>query len=170
MANFRLLPVCYWVWQENGWLYKAGVIDFAGGIVVHATAGASALTLAWMLGRRNGFPKSLKPPTTPGMVMIGASMLWVGWFGFNAGSASRKHERRNGHARHPSFGCHREFGLDVHRVEENRQTRSCWYRDWNHRRPCYNYACIRQCWSFRSHHHRSMCWYCLLLRLRFRKG
>mgnify|MGYP003984001411 CR=1 FL=1 len=79
-------PVCYWVWG-GGWLAKAGVIDFAGGIVVHATAGASALTLAWMLGRRKGFPNSLKPPHNPGMVMIGASMLWVGWFGFNAGSA-----------------------------------------------------------------------------------
>ena len=80
-------PVCYWVWG-GGWLAEAGVIDFAGGIVVHATAGASALTLAWMLGRRHGFPKNLKPPHNPGMVMIGASMLWVGWFGFNAGSAA----------------------------------------------------------------------------------
>ena len=79
-------PVCYWVWG-GGWLADAGVIDFAGGIVVHATAGASALTIAWMLGRRQGYPKSLKPPHNPGMVMIGASMLWVGWFGFNAGSA-----------------------------------------------------------------------------------
>ena len=70
----------------GGWLAEKQVIDFAGGIVVHATAGASALTLAWMLGRRQGFPKSLKPPHNPGMVMIGASMLWVGWFGFNAGS------------------------------------------------------------------------------------
>jgi ammonium transporter, Amt family len=79
-------PVCYWVWGD-GWLKDAGVIDFAGGIVVHATAGASALTLAWMLGRRQGYPNNLKPPHNPGMVMIGASMLWVGWFGFNAGSA-----------------------------------------------------------------------------------
>ncbi len=80
-------PVCYWVWG-GGWLAQAGVIDFAGGIVVHATAGASALTIAWMLGRRHGFPRSLRPPHNPGMVMIGASMLWVGWFGFNAGSAA----------------------------------------------------------------------------------
>ncbi len=80
-------PVCYWVWG-GGWLAEKGVIDFAGGIVVHATAGASALTLAAMLGRRQGFPKSLKPPHNPGMVMTGAAMLWVGWFGFNAGSAA----------------------------------------------------------------------------------
>ena len=80
-------PVCYWVWG-GGWLAQAGVIDFAGGIVVHATAGASALTIAWMLGRRHGFPRSLRPPHNPGMVMIGAAMLWVGWFGFNAGSAA----------------------------------------------------------------------------------
>jgi Amt family ammonium transporter len=79
-------PVCYWVWG-GGWLAEKGVIDFAGGIVVHATAGASALTLAYMLGRRQGFPRSLKPPHNPGMVMTGAAMLWVGWFGFNAGSA-----------------------------------------------------------------------------------
>ena len=79
-------PVCYWVWG-GGWLAEKGVIDFAGGIVVHVTAGASTLTLASMLGRRQGFPRSLKPPHNPGMVMTGAAMLWVGWFGFNAGSA-----------------------------------------------------------------------------------
>lgn len=84
-------PVCYWVWG-GGWLAEKGVIDFAGGIVVHATAGSSALTLAWMLGRRHGFPRGLKPPHNPGMVMIGASMLWVGWFGFNAGSAAAANE------------------------------------------------------------------------------
>ena len=88
---FVYFPVCYWVWG-GGWLAEKGVIDFAGGIVVHATAGASALTLAWMLGRRQGFPKTLKPPHNPGMVMIGASMLWVGWFGFNAGSAAAANE------------------------------------------------------------------------------
>ena len=81
------VPACYWVWG-GGWLAQAGAIDFAGGIVVHATAGASALTIAAMLGKRQGFPKSLRPPHSPGLVMIGAAMLWVGWFGFNAGSAA----------------------------------------------------------------------------------
>jgi Amt family ammonium transporter len=81
------VPVCYWVWGD-GWLADMGVIDFAGGIVVHATAGASALILAKMLGARSGFPVRLTPPHSPGMVMTGAAMLWVGWFGFNAGSAA----------------------------------------------------------------------------------
>lgn len=78
-------PVTYWVWG-GGWLAEMGVIDLAGGIVVHATAGISALLLAKMLGPRAGFPKKLHIPHHPAMVMIGASMLWVGWFGFNAGS------------------------------------------------------------------------------------
>ena len=81
------VPVCYWVWG-GGWLADKGVMDFAGGIVVHATAGASALVLAKMLGARKGFPDRLTPPHSPGMVMTGAAMLWVGWFGFNAGSAA----------------------------------------------------------------------------------
>ena len=80
------VPVAHWVWG-GGWLFKAGVIDFAGGIVVHVTAGVSALVLAWMLKPRNDFPHGIRPPHAPWMVMVGASLLWVGWFGFNAGSA-----------------------------------------------------------------------------------
>jgi Amt family ammonium transporter len=79
-------PVAHWVWG-GGWLADMGVMDFAGGLVVHATAGASALIFAIMLGTRDGFPKELHPPHSPGLTMIGAAMLWVGWFGFNAGSA-----------------------------------------------------------------------------------
>lgn len=78
-------PVTHWVWG-GGWLMERGTIDLAGGIVVHATAGISALLLAYFVGPREGFPKKLHVPHSPGMVMIGASMLWVGWFGFNAGS------------------------------------------------------------------------------------
>ena len=80
------VPVAHWVWGAEGWMFKAGTIDLAGGIVVHTTAGVSALVLARMLGPRKGFPNSVQPPHNPGMVMIGAAMLWVGWFGFNAGS------------------------------------------------------------------------------------
>ena len=80
------VPVAHWVWG-GGWLFKAGVIDFAGGIVVHVTAGVSALVLAWMLKPRSDFPHGIRPPHAPWMVMVGASLLWVGWFGFNGGSA-----------------------------------------------------------------------------------
>ncbi|MGE0231781.1 MAG: ammonium transporter [Flavobacteriaceae bacterium] len=80
------VPVTHWVWG-GGWLAEMGIMDFAGGIVVHATAGISALVIAWMLGARRGFPDSVHPPHAPWMVMVGAAMLWVGWFGFNAGSA-----------------------------------------------------------------------------------
>jgi Amt family ammonium transporter len=79
-------PVVHWVWG-GGFLAEMGLIDFAGGVVVHVTAGTSALVLAMMLGPRRGFPNEVQPPHNPGMTMIGASMLWVGWFGFNAGSA-----------------------------------------------------------------------------------
>ena len=79
-------PVCHWVWG-GGWLAKMGVMDFAGGLVVHTTAGISALVIVKMLGPRNGFPRSIKPPHSPVIAMIGAALLWVGWFGFNAGSA-----------------------------------------------------------------------------------
>ncbi|HEX7006320.1 MAG TPA: ammonium transporter [Alphaproteobacteria bacterium] len=79
-------PVAHWVWG-GGWLAELGVMDFAGGIVVHATAGVSALIFAAILGRRRGFPHELIPPHSPGMTMAGAAMLWVGWYGFNAGSA-----------------------------------------------------------------------------------
>ena len=79
-------PVCHWVWG-GGWLMQRGVMDFAGGLVVHATAGVSALLIAKALGPRDGFPTELRPPHNPGMTMIGAGMLWVGWFGFNGGSA-----------------------------------------------------------------------------------
>ncbi|MGB1441723.1 MAG: ammonium transporter, partial [Candidatus Puniceispirillaceae bacterium] len=79
-------PVTHWVWGGGimaGW----GVMDFAGGIVVHATAGTAALVAAIVLGKRRNFPSSVQPPHSPILTMIGASMLWIGWFGFNGGSA-----------------------------------------------------------------------------------
>jgi Amt family ammonium transporter len=79
-------PVAHWVWG-GGWLAVMGVKDFAGGIVVHTTAGIAALVIAAMLGKRTGFPHHVQPPHAPWMVMVGAAMLWIGWFGFNAGSA-----------------------------------------------------------------------------------
>jgi Amt family ammonium transporter len=80
-------PVAHWVWGQ-GWLAtKIGTLDFAGGIVVHTTAGVSALIAALLLGRRQGFPKTLMLPHSPSLTMAGAALLWVGWFGFNGGSA-----------------------------------------------------------------------------------
>jgi Amt family ammonium transporter len=80
------LPVTHWVWG-GGWAAQQGAIDFAGGIVVHTTAGVTALVAAILVGAREGFPRNLLPPHSPGMTMAGAGMLWVGWFGFNGGSA-----------------------------------------------------------------------------------
>ena len=79
-------PVTHWVWG-GGVMAAWGVMDFAGGIVVHATAGSAALVCALFVGKRRNFPQSLHPPHSPILTMIGASMLWIGWFGFNGGSA-----------------------------------------------------------------------------------
>ena len=80
------LPVCHWVWG-GGWLAEMGVLDFAGGLVVHLTAGTAAIVAALVMGRRKGFPQTPMPPHNLTMTVAGAGMLWVGWFGFNAGSA-----------------------------------------------------------------------------------
>jgi Amt family ammonium transporter len=79
-------PVAHWVWGD-GWLQKMGLMDFAGGTVVHLNAGIAALVCALVLGRRRGFPDTAMPPHNMTMTVTGACMLWVGWFGFNAGSA-----------------------------------------------------------------------------------
>ncbi len=79
-------PIAHWVWGD-GWLAKMGLMDFAGGTVVHLNAGMAALVAALVLGRRRGFPETPMPPHNLTMTVAGASMLWVGWFGFNAGSA-----------------------------------------------------------------------------------
>ncbi|MCG8668731.1 MAG: ammonium transporter [Pseudomonadales bacterium] len=79
-------PVCHWVWG-GGWLGAMGLQDFAGGTVVHITAGVAALVAAIMIGNRKGFPSTPMPPHNLTMTVTGAGMLWVGWFGFNAGSA-----------------------------------------------------------------------------------
>lgn len=83
-------PLCHWVWAEDGFLFNLGAngaIDFAGGTVVHISAGVSGLVAAIYLGARRGFPKTNMPPSNLVMTMIGGGLLWVGWFGFNAGSS-----------------------------------------------------------------------------------
>ncbi|MEO5353400.1 MAG: ammonium transporter [Magnetococcus sp. XQGC-1] len=84
--TFVYLPVCHWVWG-NGWLSGLGVLDFAGGTVVHINAGIAGLVVALVLGKRKGFPTTHMPPHNLPFTVVGAGMLWVGWFGFNAGSA-----------------------------------------------------------------------------------
>jgi len=84
--TFVYAPVCHWVWG-GGWLSDLGVMDFAGGTVVHINAGVAALVAALVLGRRYGFPETPMAPHNLTMTVTGACMLWVGWFGFNAGSA-----------------------------------------------------------------------------------
>jgi len=81
------IPICHWVWSPTGWLFEKGLIDFAGGTVVHITAGVAALVAALVIGKRHGFPTVAMPPHNMTMTVTGAGMLWVGWFGFNAGSA-----------------------------------------------------------------------------------
>ncbi len=80
------VPIAHWVWG-GGWLAQLGLLDFAGGTVVHITAGTAALVCAVVLGPRRGFPVTAMPPHNLTMTVTGAGMLWVGWFGFNAGSA-----------------------------------------------------------------------------------
>ncbi len=89
-ATIVYFPVAHWVFNlngdEGGWIYKLGVIDFAGGTAVHINAGAAALVLAVVIGRRLGWPRTPMKPHNLTLVMIGAALLWFGWFGFNAGS------------------------------------------------------------------------------------
>ncbi len=86
-VTFVYFPIAHMVWQSTGWLFAAGALDFAGGTVVHINAGVAGLVGAIMLGKRQGLGKDLMPPHSLTNSMIGASLLWVGWFGFNAGSA-----------------------------------------------------------------------------------
>lgn len=89
-ATFVYNPVCHWVWGKGGFLGLLGgmnAMDFAGGIVVHITAGMSALAAVIVMGKRQGFPESISPPHNLPVAVLGAAMLWFGWYGFNAGSA-----------------------------------------------------------------------------------
>jgi Amt family ammonium transporter len=80
-------PVCHWMWGNGGWLKDLGALDFAGGVVVHITAGVSALAAALFMGKRQGYPHAISPPHNLPLAVLGAGLLWFGWFGFNAGSA-----------------------------------------------------------------------------------
>ena len=114
------VPLAHWVWG-GGWLAKLGVMDFAGGIVVHVSAGVAALVCALVLGQRRGFPQTAMAPHSLPLTVAGAGMLWVGWFGFNAGSALAA----NGSAGMAMLTTHmgasaRRAGVDDRGVEELR--------------------------------------------------
>jgi Amt family ammonium transporter len=81
-------PIAHWSWATDGWLAKLGAIDFAGGTVVHLSSGISALVVALVLGKRRGYPSTRHPPHDLTMTLVGAGILWFGWFGFNAGGGS----------------------------------------------------------------------------------
>src|SRR5581483_1262078 len=80
-------PVAHWVFSPNGWLFKRGALDFAGGTVVHINAGVAALAVVLLIGRRRGYPDEPMPPHNLPLTLLGTGILWFGWFGFNAGSA-----------------------------------------------------------------------------------
>jgi ammonium transporter, Amt family len=86
-ATFIYDPLAHWVWSVDGWLHQIGTLDFAGGTVVHISSGFSALAAVLMVGRRQGYPREPMLPNNLTMTVTGAGLLWVGWFGFNAGSA-----------------------------------------------------------------------------------
>jgi Amt family ammonium transporter len=85
-------PIAHWVWAKDGWLHNLGALDFAGGTVVHISSGVSALVFALVLGKRQGFPRITPPPHNMTLTLVGAALLWFGWFGFNAGSALAANE------------------------------------------------------------------------------
>ena len=83
--TFVYAPIAHWVWASDGWLFELGALDFAGGTVVHINAGIAAVVAAWMVGKRRGVDRGVEPHNVP-FVILGAGILWFGWFGFNAGS------------------------------------------------------------------------------------
>jgi len=86
-ATFVYFPICHWVWGQGGWLGELGALDFAGGTVIHINSGAAALVACLMLGKRKGFGRDAMHPHSLPLTVLGAGLLWFGWFGFNAGSA-----------------------------------------------------------------------------------
>ena len=86
-ATFVYFPICHWVWGQGGWLGEMGALDFAGGTVIHINSGAAALVACLMLGKRKGFGREAMHPHSLPLTVLGAGLLWFGWFGFNAGSA-----------------------------------------------------------------------------------
>ena len=120
-------PICHMTWGGAGGLFADwGVFDFAGGIVVHITAGVAALVACIVIGPRKGYPTTPMMPHNLTMCVIGTGMLWVGWYGFNGGSAARRRRgRRDGRGRDPDLGLDGRHHVDVHRVGEATASPAC---------------------------------------------
>ena len=128
MAAWSLLvyaPIAHMVWEPTGWLNAAGVLDYAGGTVVHINAGIAGLASCLVLGKRSGYGRERMPPHNLTLTLIGASLLWVGWFGFNAGSARRRRRaRRHGDAGDADGDGGGRARLDVRGVVQPRVSRA----------------------------------------------
>ena len=147
--------VAHWVWGPGGWLFELGVLDYAGGLVVEIVSGASALALALVLGPRIGFKKDAMRPHNLPFVLLGAGLLWFGWFGFNAGSAlAANGTGRGGLPEHAGRRVPRHDGLDHGRADPRRQADDIRCRVRRGRRPRRDHAVLRH----REHPRRASSW------------
>ena len=138
-------PIAHWVWG-GGWLSKMGALDFAGGTVVHVNAGVAALVAATVVGKRRDYPSSSLLPHNVPFTLLGAGLLWFGWFGFNAGSAVAANANRRARVHGDHAGAGRHAGrLDAARRGANRQTDRRWLCDRHRGRPGGHHAGRRIC-------------------------
>ena len=122
-------PIAHWVWEPSGWLAAKGVLDYAGGTVVHINAGIAGLASCLVLGKRVGYGREAMPPHNLTLTLIGASLLWVGWFGFNAGSAVAADGRAGmAMAATQIATAAAALGLDVRRVDHQGQAQRARHR------------------------------------------
>jgi hypothetical protein len=140
-------PVAHMVWGGNGALmWDWGVLDFAGGTVVHINAGIAGLVACLVLGKRRGYPTTAMPPHNLNFTIMGASMLWVGWFGFNAGSAVAANQSAGmAMAGHPDCDRYGGAGVDVRRVADPWQTKRAGHRLRRCRRSGGDYSRVGHC-------------------------
>jgi len=157
-------PVCHWIWGAGGWLKVKGVLDFAGGLVVHLTSGAGALAAALVLGPRKGYGRESFLPHNLPLTLLGAGLLWFGWFGFNGGSALAADAIAG-----DGFCIHAPCWYVRHGHVASSGMAAPW-QTYNTRcglrcnsRPCHSDSRCWPCWSKFRCHHRSFSWSLLLL-------
>ena len=151
---FVYVPLAHWVWG-GGFLGTMGVLDFAGGLVVHLSAGIGGLVAAKVIGRRQGYGSENLSPFDLSLAVVGTGLLWVGWFGFNGGSAlSGEPARGDGDHRDPSCGFVRRAGLGRHRMVGAAQALRARHDLRRGRRPRHHHAGLRLRRALARHHHR----------------